>query len=1108
MTNSRVPTTGAFLGKSSGRGGAEGYAAARGTGPAHYSRDTAWMQGLVIVAKNVPLWLAELARHYDRPVRRLDEIPGEELEFLRDCGITGIWLVGLWQRSAASAGIKKKSGAADAAASAYAVFDYTVDEAYGGENALASLRLKTRARGISLGCDMVPNHTGIDSLWLREHPDWYLQTAVKPFPAYTFEGENLSPVAGIDTRIDDGYYSRRDAAVVFKHIENGRTRYIYHGNDGTGLPWNDTAQLNHTLPEVRQALIDAALRLAQSFDFIRFDAAMTLLSDHYRRLWFPAAASEAVIAGRAEHQPFDMPEFWSELVGIFRQKSPGTLLIAEAFWLTENYFVQNIGMHRVYNSAFMHFLAEEKSAQFNGFMADHLREGGTLNRFVNYLSTPDEKPAAEVFPHSEKYFGAMKLMATLPGTPLIAPGQLEGFTEKYAMDQQTSRLSETRNQALIAEHLQEIAPLLKRRREFNNAKNLRWLQAQGDGAENHVIAYETGSSQKYRILFNNSPRSLSVIVEGQEIAMKPYESRVELQSAVQYRTSHVSTQAANASVYFPELNRRHSGVVIPVGALRSHASCGIGEFADLKLMTDWCTTTGQNFIALLPVSDTGENPSPYSAVSAFALHPIYLRLADVDGAAAAGDEIAALQFAADSGRVYGFAEILQVKLALLRQIYDAAGDMALASIPQDFYREEWLVDYAVYKHLRTQQRGELPPMTATERSAYFETHRRETGFYVWLQYQCDLQLSTAAAYARSRGVFIKGDLPILLERDSVDVWVNPHLFLNDLKAGAPPDQFSADGQNWGFPVYDWPAHRRDSFHWWKARVRRAAKFFSAYRIDHVLGFFRIWCLDAGDSSGYCGFFMPSSPLQRNEIAVFLSDEKIRQLCDTANRERPLIARGEVFFPAWDFERKLQAAPLSDGERAQLRELLQQKTAGDADLQQKQGREILAALKEASGMLTCAEDLGVVPPYVGPTLAELGILSLCVLRWRPQGENLEPPSEYNFLSVATPSVHDSGNLREWLHDEGKRYYPDGKVENVLSDMYSASSALTLLPLQDILALDPALHGAPEKERINVPGTVSATNWSYRMPLYLEDLLHRQNLAAKIRELTQLRNRHGL
>lgn len=566
MNISRVPL------RSSGRGGVHGYTnGIQNNGSADYSRDTAWMRDLVVVAKNVPLWLAQLSREYVRPVRHLDEIPAEELAFLKNCGVSGIWLVGLWQRSAASAVIKKKSGAEHATASAYAVFDYTVDAEYGGESALATFRAQTRQMGIYLGCDMVPNHTGIDSLWLRQHPDWYLQSAVKPFPAYTFSGPNLSENTGAETRVEDGYFSRRDAAVVFEHRENGRTRYIYHGNDGTGLPWNDTAQLNHTLPEVRAALIGTALGLAHKFDFIRFDAAMTLLRDHYRRLWFPQAAHEAVIAGRPAGLEFAMPEFWRELVDAFRDQSPGTLLIAEAFWLTENYFIREIGMHRVYNSAFMHFLAEEKNVDFSAFMTEHLRAPETLNRFVNYLSTPDEKPAAEVFPNHDKYLGALKLMATLPGMPLIAPGQLEGFREKYAMDQKAPRLTEEKNISLIARHFEEISPLLGMRAEFSDARQLRWLTVEPELARHQVIAYETGAVKKYRVLFNNSPRSADVKVEGDAIPLKPYESRVELSASppppilpplsTLWRGGGGAEGGGGG-----EANRYYSGSVIPVSA--------------------------------------------------------------------------------------------------------------------------------------------------------------------------------------------------------------------------------------------------------------------------------------------------------------------------------------------------------------------------------------------------------------------------------------------------------------------------------------------------------------------------------------------------------------
>lgn len=1085
------------LKKSSGRAGGEGFYTTAGGGAGWYSRDSAWMRDLVVVAKNVPIWLAELSRTYAKPVTRLDQIPAEELQFIADCGVTGIWLVGLWQRSAASKSIKTRSGAAHAEDSAYAVFSYTVDEAWGGDAALLKFKAAARAVGISLGCDMVPNHTGIDSLWLREHPEWFMATPAKPFAAYSFTGENLSGEPGTSTHIEDGYFSQRDAAVVFEHTRAGQTRYIYHGNDGTGLPWNDTAQLNHTLAAVREALIATALDLARKFDFIRFDAAMTLLADHYRRLWFPEKPGEAPIAGRAGTGPApDMPEFWSELTEIFRQRSPGTLLIAEAFWLTENYFIKTIGMHRVYNSAFMHFLAEEKNAEFSAFMTDHLQARETLNRFVNYLSTPDEKPAAEVFPNTDKYFGAMKLLATLPGLPLIAPGQIEGFREKYAMDQKTPRLAETRNRNYIERHLTEIAPLFSMRGEFSDAQNLHWLNPEPPETAKQVIAYETGATQNFRVLFNNSPAPAEFSIAGEHYSLRPYETLI---SAAPRKRQMAATEVSSPQEGADFSPAYRSGVVVPVSALRSHQSCGIGEFADLNLLVDWCVETGQNLIALLPVSDTGENPSPYSAVSAFALHPVYLRLADINGAEHIRAELDALHFAADSGKVYRFQEILEIKLVLLRKIYAQTG---IDLVPTDFQTQDWVVDYAVYKHRREQSADTLKPMPAAERRAHFEKHRAAAGFYVWLQFHCERQLLAAADYARGRGVILKGDLPILLERDSADVWLNPDLFRTELKAGAPPDQFSAEGQNWGFPVYDWPAHRAQNFLWWKSRVARAAKFFSAYRIDHVLGFFRIWCLDAADHSGYCGFYTPSSSLSREELGAKLSPEKISQLSDASHRERALIENRGRYFAAWDFNRKLGEAPLTPDEKSQLRDLLRAKAAGDAELQRQQGFEILSALKGASAMLPCAEDLGVVPDYVAPTLSELGILSLCVLRWRNPGGIMQSPQDYPYLSVATPSVHDSSNLREWLEDEGAGM---GSVEDVLRSLYGSSSAVTLIPVQDLLALDDALTGPAEKERINVPGTVSDSNWSYRLPLYLEDLVRRALLNEKLRTLTQLRRK---
>ena len=483
------------------------------------SSDSPWMRELVLLAKIVPVWLAELSRRFGREMHRLDEIPEEEIARIAGFGVNGIWLVGLWQRSAASARIKALTGGKNYS-SAYSVFDYRVADEWGGDAALAGFRALCSRYGIRLGCDMVPNHTGIDSKWMREHPDWFIQTEINPFPGYSFNGENLSSAPGIEIRIEDHYYDKSDAAVVFACDRDGKRRYIYHGNDGTGLPWNDTAQLDHTNADVRRAIIDTALYLSENFSIIRFDAAMTLTRDHYRRLWFPDADAAPAIASRsvygmAAHE-FDarMPaEFWTELVNEFRSRQRDTLLVAEAFWMTEMYFVRSLGMHRVYNSAFMHSLRDEKNAEFETNLQNfRQRDADTLSRFVNYLSTPDEESAAVCFPNDEKYLGAMLLMATLPGLPMLAPGQLEGYREKYGMDQQAPQWNEPLREGLAEAFLRRITPLLQKRAQFSSPQA---LQFPATDKPAHCIVYVAGDPERHLVVFNNSPHDCPVVLSGE-----------------------------------------------------------------------------------------------------------------------------------------------------------------------------------------------------------------------------------------------------------------------------------------------------------------------------------------------------------------------------------------------------------------------------------------------------------------------------------------------------------------------------------------------------------------------------------------------------------------
>ncbi|MFW5827228.1 MAG: alpha-amylase family glycosyl hydrolase, partial [Alkalispirochaeta sp.] len=323
---------------------------------ARFSPDREWMPRAVIMAKSTLVWLDQLSKRYQREIRTLDQIPDEELDVLAARGFTGLWLIGLWERSGASKRIKHLCGNPEAEASAYSLYDYDVANELGSWEALDNLRRRLWQRGIRIASDMVPNHSGIDSKWIHEHPEWFIGLPYAPFPGYSFNGENLSTQPGVGIYLEDHYYDRSDAAVVFKrvHFDSGDTRYIYHGNDGTSMPWNDTAQLDYLNPEVRETVIQTILHVARNFPIIRFDAAMTLAKKHIQRLWFPAPGQGGDIPSRSEHglpqAEFDraMPqEFWREVVDRVAQEVPDTLLLAEAFWMMEGYFVRTLGMHRV-----------------------------------------------------------------------------------------------------------------------------------------------------------------------------------------------------------------------------------------------------------------------------------------------------------------------------------------------------------------------------------------------------------------------------------------------------------------------------------------------------------------------------------------------------------------------------------------------------------------------------------------------------------------------------------------------------------------------------------------------------------------------------------------
>ncbi|TNE91637.1 MAG: 4-alpha-glucanotransferase [Deltaproteobacteria bacterium] len=503
------------------RGGGPGPTEAPGlgelVGDPGYSDDAPWMTAAVLQVKHGPVWMAQLSAWTGQPVRKLDHIPESELRRLASHGATVLWLVGIWERSPASERIKRIRGAKEAIASAYSLVDYRVARHLGGEPALEVLKVRAARAGLRLCADVVPNHTGLDSTWMVEHPEWFVQTEVPPFPSYRFSGPNLSGDPRIEVRIEDGYWRADDAAVVFERrdVATGKRRYVYHGNDGTTMPWNDTAQLDVSLPEVRQALIDTVLRLTARFSALRFDAAMALARQHVKRLWYPDPGEGGAIPSRSGKSLSDeewmrrMPgEFWSELVQAVREQAPGTLLLAEAFWLMEVDFARAYGLHRVYWSAFRDWIRDGRHAEHKSWLEDALaKEPELLGRLCLFLSNPDEKSAATAFGTGARYLAAATLQVTLPGLPLLAHGQVDGLPEQYGMEFSRPHLIDPPDERMEALHEARLLPLLARRALFGAVDGFRLYRfLSGPHAQDCVYAYtQKRGEHRALIVVNSSP---------------------------------------------------------------------------------------------------------------------------------------------------------------------------------------------------------------------------------------------------------------------------------------------------------------------------------------------------------------------------------------------------------------------------------------------------------------------------------------------------------------------------------------------------------------------------------------------------------------------------
>ena len=555
------------------------------------------------------------------------------------------------------------------------------------------------------------------------------------------------------------------------------------------------------------------------------------------------------------------------------------------------------------------------------------------------------------------------------------------------------------------------------------------------------------------------------------------------------------------------------GVAVPVGALRGEHSIGVGEFPDLIEFGKLCARMGVGLVQILPVNDTGYDSSPYSSITAFALNPLYLRIGDLPEAAAFSEQLGALKREFDGETRFPYYKILRTKMTLLREIYTAnekaiaARARSGASLAAWTDKNPWVKDYAVYRRLR-EINGEKSwkewethrTVTAGALQALWEDpqQRGEHLFWVWLQEALDTQFGKAARALNKAGVLLKGDIPILMNEDSCDVWANPDYFHLELSAGAPPDMYNAEGQNWGFPTYNWAAQARDDYAWWRQRLKTAEKYYNAYRIDHVLGFFRIWSSlrENNYDNAILGRYEPYIPVTKKDLAALRFDEaRIRWLCQphiptaevwnalgeirdqwgnhdgtaaaavadrifsealdrigdeelwlfkkTITGERSITGLGlppaatgylrqawrnrllleyekDKYFPVWFFRESRGYLSLSEDEKTALEALILKRKEASEKIWEAQGKKLLLILLESSGMLPCAEDLGVVPDCVPRVLAKLGILGLRVTRWHRDWDKPGQPyyafEDYPELSVCAPSVHDSSTLREWWDRE--------------------------------------------------------------------------------------------
>lgn len=669
---------------------------------------------------------------------------------------------------------------------------------------------------------------------------------------------------------------------------------------------------------------------------------------------------------------------------------------------------------------------------------------------------------------------------------------------------------------------------------------------------------------------------------------------------------------------FPQYPWKGAGVAIPVFALRRNEGFGVGEFTDLRLLVDWASQTGLRLIQILPVNDTVAKHTwmdsyPYAAISVYALHPIYINLLEIGKLNSEINQqiIEAQGSYLNSLDRIDYEAVMALKSRFFKLIYDQQKHEFLHDSDfLNFFDENkhWLKPYAAFSYLRDlfntpdfSRWGEYSKpddVLFDHLTNPAAAHYDDIAVHYFIQYHAHLQLLKSAEYARSKGVVLKGDIPIGIYRNSADAWLNPGLYHMDCQAGAPPDDFSVKGQNWRFPTYNWDEMAKDNYNWWQDRLKQLSRYFDAFRIDHILGFFRIWEIPATQVEGILGYFNPSIPYYRDELqnrGLWFDENRFckpyirehflyERFGDLTQfvKEHYLIESGFLCYelhPDYDTQRKVEeklviepdASPetrsrlerITQGLYSLIAEVIFIKAPGtggnaffprhtlhftrsyqELDNQTKhivneiyldyfykrneefwrgKAMEKLPVLKNATQMLLCGEDLGMVPACVPDVMNDLGILSLEVQRM-PKDPKITfgHPAAYPYLSVATPSSHDTSTIRGWWEEnfaQSQRFYNEilGNafqapyfcepwiVKQILVQHLYSPSMWAIFAIQDIMGMDGKLRlenaGA---ERINNPGNPNHY-WRYRMHVSLEDLLANSEFNTDLREMLNVSGR---